>query len=124
MINEEAKYVGVLAVLIVVGAGILNQLSFKTSASQMAAISGSGSGLVAYYAFDGGPGTTAGDSAGTNTGTLTNGPTWSAGKVGSGSMSFDGVNDHVLLNSSSIIGTGDATACAWIYPRSSAPGRF
>ena len=52
--------------------------------SQLAQISGSGSGLVAHYTFDEGSGTTAGDSAGSNTGTLANGPVWTAGKVGSG----------------------------------------
>ena len=38
-------------------------------------------GLVGYWNFDEGSGTTAADSSGNNnTGTLTNGPTWTAGK--------------------------------------------
>jgi len=44
------------------------------SHTQLAQLSGAGSGLVAHYTFDEGSGTTAGDSAGSNTGTLTNGP--------------------------------------------------
>src|SRR5262249_19564015 len=41
------------------------------------------SGLVAYWKFDEGSGTTAADSSGNgNTGTLINGPLWSAGRVG------------------------------------------
>ena len=39
-------------------------------------------GLVAYYKFDEGSGTTAADSRGGNTGNLTNGPTWVSGKSG------------------------------------------
>jgi hypothetical protein len=52
-------------------------------------------GLVAHYKFDEGSGTTAIDSAGSNNGTLTNGPTFTAGKVGGGALSFDGTNDYV-----------------------------
>src|SRR3989344_4592144 len=75
-------------------------LSSISPRSQLAQVSGAGSGLVAYYTFDEGSGTTAGDSAGTNTGTLTGGPTWTSGtdvKVGTGAMSFDGVDDYVNL---------------------------
>jgi prepilin-type N-terminal cleavage/methylation domain-containing protein len=54
------------------------------------------SGLVGYWKFDEGSGTTAIDSSGNNnTGTLFNGPTWiTAGKV-NGALSFDGVDDYV-----------------------------
>ena len=63
--------------------------------TQLAALSGSGSGLVAHYTFDEGSGTTAGDSAGSNTGTLVNGPTWVTGKIGGG-LTFDGTDDYVV----------------------------
>jgi len=53
-------------------------------------------GLVGYWTFDEGSGTTAGDSAGVNNGTLMNGTTWTTGKVGS-ALSFDGVDDGVDL---------------------------
>ena len=61
------------------------------------------SGLIAHWKFDEGSGTTAGDSAGSNTGTLTNGPTWTSGKVG-GAIEFDGINDRVSNTSVSISG--------------------
>ena len=54
------------------------------------------SGLVGYWNLDEGAGTTAGDSSGSgNNGTLVNGPTWTAGKVGSGAVDFDGVDDYI-----------------------------
>src|SRR3989344_5236105 len=47
-------------------------------------------GLVGYWKFDEGTGTSAGDSSGNgNTGTLVNSPSWVTGKVG-GALSFDG----------------------------------
>jgi hypothetical protein len=52
-------------------------------------------GLKARFKLDEGSGTSAADSSGTgNTGTLTNGPTWTAGKVGQ-ALSFDGTDDYV-----------------------------
>ena len=53
-------------------------------------------GLVGYWNFDEGTGTTAADSSGSgNNGTLVNGSTWTAGKVGNGALQFDGVDDSV-----------------------------
>ena len=69
-------------------------------ASTRAALDGADSGLVAYYTFDEGSGTTADDSSGSgNNGTLVNGPTWNTAdkKVGIGALSFDGVNDYVYM---------------------------
>ncbi len=54
------------------------------------------SGLVAYWNFEEGSGTTAQDKSGNgNTGILTNGPTWVDGKVGEHSIEFDGYDDYV-----------------------------
>src|SRR3989338_8120456 len=72
-------------------------LSSISPRGQLAQVSGAGSGLVAYYTFDEGSGTTAGDSAGSNTGTLTNGATWTTGKGGRGAVQLDGVNDQVII---------------------------
>ena len=58
------------------------------------------SGMVSYWNFDEGTGTTAADSVDNNPGTLINGPVWTTGKVG-GALSFDGVNDYLTLGSSS-----------------------
>ena len=68
--------------------------------SQMAAISGSGSGLVAHYTFDDG---TASDSSGNGNNGTVNGATAVVGKVGSGAMSFDGVDDIIEVTQSSSI---------------------
>ncbi|HEY4478920.1 MAG TPA: hypothetical protein VI981_00990 [Candidatus Paceibacterota bacterium] len=72
-----------------------HKLPSVSPTTQLAQISGTDSGLVAHYTFDEGSGTTAGDSSGNgNTGTLTpttGGPTWTSGKVGNGTLQFDGV---------------------------------
>ena len=72
-------------------------------------------GLVAAYAMDENGGTTIGDKAGTNVGTVS-GPTWAAGKFGS-ALSFDGVNDIVNIpDAASIDLTTAMTLEAWVRP--------
>ncbi len=68
--------------------------------------------------FDEGSGTTANDYSGYgNNGTLTNGPTWVAGKYVNG-ISFDGVNDYVRLgNVLNWPSTNSMTISAWINRR-------
>ena len=62
-----------------------------------------------------GSGTTWSDLSGNgNTGTLTNGPTFSAGNLGS--IVFDGTNDYVGSFPTQISGVGSKTICAFIYP--------
>ena len=64
----------------------------------------------------GGSGTTWTDLSGNgNTGTLTNGPTYSSSN--GGSLSFDGVNDYAVLTNTASLRPGSAnfTAEAWIY---------
>ena len=53
------------------------------------------------WAFDEGAGLVTADSAGGNDGALTNmgEDAWTVGKVGSGALTFDGVDDHVILAS-------------------------
>ena len=91
-----------------------NNLSLWTSAS----------GLVGYWSFDEGTGTTARDLSGRgNTGTLVNNPTWTTGQVG-GALSFDGVDDFVNVG----IGTHyfplpRFTICSWNRTPGLAPGR-
>lgn len=72
-------------------------------------------GLVGHWNFDEGRGTSAGDVSGNgNTGTLTNGPVWTSGKVGGG-LNFDGSNDYVSMGDVDV--SGDAiTVSAWIKP--------
>ena len=90
-----------------------NSLLSIASHTQLAQLSGSGSGLVAHYTFDEGSGTTAGDSAGSNTGTLVNGPTWGSGKIGGG-LEFDGVDDYITFASSPTPGS-EMTVSTWVY---------
>src|SRR5438128_9156769 len=72
-------------------------------------------GLVGYWKFDESTGTTAIDSSGLgNNGTLTNGPTWTAGKV-NGALSFDGTNDYVELpNEASFNFTNNFAVSVWM----------
>ena len=57
--------------------------------------SGQNPSPVGQWNFEEGTGTTAKDTSGNNNnGTLTNGPTWAAGKMGTG-VNFDGVNDYI-----------------------------
>lgn len=72
--------------------------SIPSARTQLAsALDGADSGLVGWWKFDEGSGTTAGDASGNgNIGTLINGPTWTTdSKVGSGAIGFDGVDDYV-----------------------------
>ena len=74
------------------------------------------SGLVGYWKFDEGTGTTARDYSGNNNnGTLVNGPTWTTGKVG-GALSFDGVDDYVSVSDSNSLDIANAiTIEAWVF---------
>ena len=75
-------------------------------------------GLIAAWAFNEGSGTTSADlSGGGNTVTLVNGPTWIAGKYGTG-VRLDKINDYLrALNSPTLNVTGSAlTMSAWVFP--------
>ncbi|MDA2936242.1 DUF2341 domain-containing protein [Patescibacteria group bacterium AH-259-L05] len=70
-------------------------------------------GPVGYWKMDEGTGTTTADASGNgNTGTLTNGPTWTTGKY-SNALSFDGVDDYVNTGASQNHPT--ITVSAWLY---------
>ena len=75
------------------------------------------SGLVAYWKFDEGSGTTVADSSGNgNTGTLVNGPLWTAGRVGN-ALFFDGIDDNVTVpDSTSLDLSSSFTLSAWVNP--------
>ena len=79
-----------------------------------------GGGLVGYWAFDEGSGTTAADSSGNGlNGTLQYDPTWASNgscRKG-GCISFDGADDYVRIpDSAQLRLTGDVTVSAWIKP--------
>lgn len=75
-------------------------------------------GLVYYAPMNEGVGSIAGDFSGQgNSGTLTNGPTWGAGKIGKG-LTFDGTDDYVNAGNASSINNvfaNGGTVSAWIY---------
>src|SRR5262245_47361882 len=80
-------------------------------------------GIVAGYAFNESSGTSAADASGHGlTGTLVNGPTFTAlGRYGN-ALALDGVNDYVNLgNPTALRLTGSMTISAWVYA-SSFPG--
>lgn len=73
-------------------------------------------GIVGFWKFDDGLGGTAADSSGNNyTGTLINGPTWTAGKF-VGALSFDGNNDYVSIPSTFDVAALPFTISAWVNP--------
>lgn len=73
-------------------------------------------GITAGYAFNETSGTTTADASGhAIVGTLTNGPTFTAGKYGN-SVALDGVNDFVNLgNPTGLQLTGSMTISAWVF---------
>jgi glucose/arabinose dehydrogenase/PKD repeat protein len=89
-------------------------LAFETLESRLL-LAADPLGIAAGYAFNETSGTTAADASGHNiTGTLTNGPTFTAGKYGN-AVSLDGANDYVSLgNPTSLQLTGSMTLSAWV----------
>src|SRR4030095_10266109 len=72
-------------------------------------------GLVAYWKFDEGSGTTVSDSSGNgNTGTLVNGPLWTAGRVGN-ALFFDGIDDNITVPGFLDL-SSSFTLSAWVNP--------
>jgi hypothetical protein len=72
-------------------------------------------GLVAAFSFDASSGTSVTDASGNgHTGTLVNGPVWTAGRYGN-AVSFDGVNDYVNVANPGTMnfGTSDFSFTAW-----------
>ncbi|MDP3723212.1 MAG: LamG-like jellyroll fold domain-containing protein [Candidatus Omnitrophota bacterium] len=83
-------------------------------------------GTVGSWHFDETTGTIAADKSGSsNTGTLTNGPTWTTGKVGN-ALQFDGTNDYVDLGNGASVQLGGTdksfTLAAWAKRASSGTG--
>jgi len=73
-------------------------------------------GLIGWWKFDEGSGSTATDSSGnSNTGTEYNSPSYVSGKIGSYALSFNGTSQYVdVPNSSSLQITGNLTISFWI----------
>ena len=85
-------------------------------------------GLVGYWRFDEGSGTTTADSSGNgDTGTLGgSGVSWAAGRVGPGALSFQGTGGRVVMSDSAALRFAAAksfTVAAWINVLS-LPGKW
>ncbi len=92
----------------------------NSSASQPQGTGRLDSGLAGYWKLDENTGTSASDaSTNGNTGTLTNGPTWTTGQIGSG-VDFDGTNDYIVsaANSPAVASLTQGSFAFWIKPRS------
>ena len=74
-------------------------------------------GPVGWWKLDENTGLAAADGSGSgNNGTLTNGPTWTAGRLGS-ALAFDGINDNVTIpHSPSLALAGAFSLSAWVNP--------
>lgn len=76
-------------------------------------------GLLGYWAFDEGSGTTATDSSGSgNTGTLINNPTYSSAAPTTFSnpysLNFNGTNNYIAINNNPLTGSSAFSISAWI----------
>lgn len=72
------------------------------------------SGLVGYWKFDDGSGTTAVDSSASgNNGTLTGGPTWTTGRI-NGALSFNGSSTAVDIKKNVLDTSKDYSVAAWV----------
>jgi Concanavalin A-like lectin/glucanases superfamily len=80
-----------------------------------------GAGPIGYWPLDEGSGTSTADTTGNgNTGTLTNGATWTTGQIGN-AVSFPNSNSIVSVNAAaglSNLNTSGMTVSAWIKPNS------
>ena len=82
-------------------------------------------GLVGWWRFDEGNGTVAYDSSGNgHDGNLTNGPTWTTGKIG-GALSFDGVDDYFDLGNSDLLkNKSNLTTSLWLWTNETRSGNM
>jgi hypothetical protein len=103
------------------GAGNANGSDFTISFSvgQPAGV-----GLVAAYGFSEGSGSSVSDASGNGQIGTISGASWSTqGRFGN-ALSFDGVNDWVTVNSSSLLSlTTGMTVEAWVFPTAANKGR-
>ncbi|MBU1089534.1 hypothetical protein KKF38_01950, partial [Patescibacteria group bacterium] len=90
-------------------AGVVSAVTFETGDCP--------TGMVSYWKFDEGSGTTAYDSYDSNDGTLINGPVWTTGKVGN-ALSFDGVDDYVDLGGTVLLKPDAFTFESWFNANS------
>ncbi len=116
--SRTIQWVGIIiaAMLIAVGYwyfSVRAGVKSNTASSQPQGVGRLDSGLAGYWAMDNGSGTTATDaSTNGNNGTLTNGPAWTTGQIGS-AVSLDGVDDYVSTGTT-LTSTDSITLSAWV----------
>lgn len=115
MVMNFKRFSLVALALLAVGIFIASRYgSLVPKNANLAAIAGSGSGLIAHYAFDEGSGSQAGDSSGNGkSASLAGSPTWTAGSVG-GALDFNGSNYAMSVGSVSVPSTFSVSA--WVKP--------
>ena len=97
-----------------VGPGTTTIQATSGSISGSTTLTVSSAGLVGWWKFDDGSGTTAADSSGNgNTMTLFNGVSWVAGKVGSYAISANGTNQYGAVPAINLTGTSTVTVAFW-----------
>jgi len=81
-------------------------------------------GLVGYWKFDDGSGTSAADSSGNgNTGTLQNAPTWTSSGMINGALTLNGTSQYVSVASTAALNPGSITVSAWFKLSATPSGR-
>ncbi len=99
---------GGAAFAVLVGGIFLNSAKVKAQTSLPTA------GMVGYWNFDEGTGTSAADSSGLgNSGTFAGGATWTTGKTGS-ALSLDGQTGYVNMGNAQNLQIANGTLSAWI----------
>jgi Concanavalin A-like lectin/glucanases superfamily len=91
------------------GGGTSGSMAFAVNAGSTVNV-----GLVGYWRFNEGSGTTAADFSGVSgPGTLVNGPAWTSGRVGQ-ALSFNGVNAYVDVVNNPVDNAFPLTVAVWI----------
>ncbi len=99
------------------GGGISRTSAFTLTVNATTPPPPPSTGPVGWWKLDENTGTSAADSSGSgNNGTLVNGPTWTAGRLGA-ALAFDGINDNVTIpHSPSLALAGAFSMSAWVNP--------
>ena len=99
------------------GAAAHNIVAGASPATYTATFQETALGPVAAYAFDEGGGTSAGDASGSGNGGTVAGATWTASGRHGGALSFDGIDDRVVVPDADSLDLGTGmTLEAWVRP--------
>lgn len=102
-----------LSLLFILGETAVREVAqyVPPASTQTAAVSGAGSELVAHYTFDDATGA---DATGGNNGIVSGGPSVVAGKIGSGALSFDGVDDYIGITHTAALNPAALSISFWV----------